>query len=230
MNNVSIILDIILVVTLILCVFEGYRKGFLKSLIGLIGKIVSIIVSAYISLPVAQYLYNNIISKRLASIVKTALMAPNQIEAISEFLSHPTISMLGSVGIALPSAEQLAGLGEDSAVRFFTSGPAADFLTSLIRIVLFVLLMFAFSIVVSIIIKIVGGITKLPLIGTVDKTLGLILGIAKGAIWVLILSLVIYVLAIVVQIELITTSTINNTYILDVITENNPIIKMLFKQ
>ena len=30
MNNVSIILDIILVVVLILCVIEGYKKGFLS--------------------------------------------------------------------------------------------------------------------------------------------------------------------------------------------------------
>ncbi|MBQ4100557.1 MAG: CvpA family protein, partial [Oscillospiraceae bacterium] len=52
MNNVSIILDIILVVVLILCVIEGYKKGFLKSLIGLIGKIASIIVATYLSLPI----------------------------------------------------------------------------------------------------------------------------------------------------------------------------------
>ncbi|MBQ4100370.1 MAG: CvpA family protein [Oscillospiraceae bacterium] len=230
MNNLSIILDIILVVVLLLCVFEGYKKGFLKSLVGLIGKIASIIVSAYISLPIAQYLYNNIISHRLANIIKNALMAPNQMEAISEFLSHPTITMLSSVGIAIPSAEQLVSFGEDSAVRLFTSGAAADFLTSFIRIVLFVVLMFAFNLIISVVIKLIVKITKLPLIGTVDKTLGVILGIAKGAIWVLIISVVIYVLAVVVQVEFITTSTINNTYILDVITENNPIIKMLFKQ
>lgn len=229
MNNLSIILDIILVIVLILCLFEGYKKGFFKSLIGLIGKIASIIASAYISLPVAQYLYNNIISKRLASIVKTALSTPNQVEAISEFLSHPTIKMLSSVGISLPSPEQLVGLGEDAAVRFFTSGPAAHFLTSVLRIGLFILLMFAFNIIISVIIKLVVNATKLPLIGVIDKTLGVILGILKGAIWLLIISVVIYVLSVVEQFEYITTSTINNTYILDVITENNPIIKMLFK-
>ncbi len=228
MNNVSIILDIILVVVLILCVIEGYKKGFLKSLIGLIGKIASIIVATYLSLPIAQYLYDNIIAKRLASLVREALAVPNQAEALSEFLSHPTIAMLGSVGISLPSAEQLIGLGEESAIQFFTSGAVGDFLSSLIRGFAFILLMFLFSIVVSIVIRVVGGITRLPLIGTVDRTLGLMLGAIKGALWLFIISVAIYVLAVVVQIELITTSTINNTYILDVITENNPIIKILF--
>ncbi|MBQ4100068.1 MAG: CvpA family protein, partial [Oscillospiraceae bacterium] len=173
-------------------------------------------------------LYDNIIAKRLASLVREALAVPNQAEALSEFLSHPTIAMLGSVGISLPSAEQLIGLGEESAIQFFTSGAVGDFLSSLIRGFAFILLMFLFSIVVSIVIRVVGGITRLPLIGTVDKTLGLMLGVIKGVLWLFIISVAIYVLAVVVQIELITTSTINNTYILDVITENNPIIKMLF--
>ena len=158
------IIDIILVIIFILSLILGYRKGFTNSLIHTFGWVGSIVVSYLVNRPVCAFLKDN------TGLYDYLYESVKQNVAASADTSTSLIPTLFG-GILLKAQEELA-------VRI------AD---SIYAVICFLLVLFAIKIILWLIALAVSKKHNDGVIGFVDGLLGMLAGIIRGIIIVLLL-------------------------------------------
>ena len=202
------ILTIIILAVLILSVIGGYKKGFLKTAFSLVAWIVVLILCNFVTPIVTDML----VEKTDIEVVvqKTVDTKIDQVinETITETIEGTDLAELEA---ALPAELKDALLGENGSLQeVVTNGVDLDTaglvngIVGILGFVITVIVLRLAMLVVELALNLVG---KLPLIGPMDKILGLACGAGKGIIlcWV--------ILAVVSALALTGTNTELATYI-----------------
>lgn len=202
------ILTIIILAVLILSVIGGYKKGFLKTAFSLVAWIVVLILCNFVTPIVTDML----VEKTEIEVVvqKTVDTKIDQVinETITETIEGTDLAELEA---ALPAELKDALLGENGSLQeVVTNGVDLDTaglvngIVGILGFVITVIVLRLAMLVVELALNLVG---KLPLIGPMDKILGLACGAGKGIIlcWV--------ILAVVSVLALTGTNTELATYI-----------------
>ena len=202
------ILTIIILAVLVLSVIGGYKKGFLKTAFSLVAWIVVLILCNFVTPIVTDML----VEKTEIEVVvqKTVDTKIDQVinETINETIEGTDLAELEA---ALPAELKDALLGENGSLQeVVTNGVDLDTaglvngIVGILGFVITVIVLRLAMLVVELALNLVG---KLPLIGPMDKILGLACGAGKGIIlcWV--------ILAVVSVLALTGTNTELATYI-----------------
>lgn len=184
----SIILDVIVVAIVLLYALRGWRKGFFRSLMGLIGAIVALLAALTVSRFLSQWIFDLFIRAPLSETVSQA-MAENGAATASGIMNSLPTYLQGMVGWTENSAQELQGVISNGA------GQAADILVNLISplvinlimIVMTIILFIIFLIIVRLILRLLNKVTRIPVIKQLNGILGFLLGIGKGIliVWIL---------------------------------------------
>ncbi len=200
MNFLVDLLPIVLIIIL-LCI--GYKKGFLY----MIYSFVSFFVSAFI----AWLLYGKVSEILVLLNVDTWVS--------SHFFKSPDTSAADTLPPYLQSMVENKQMNIMEALN-------AKFVHLSLNIISFVIVLILTWIIVRIIKKTIHLVSKTPILGTADKLGGAALGAAEAVVVILIVLSVIYVSSSFLDNNTLEQS-INNSYLLKFLYENNPIIKML---
>ena len=186
------ILVIIILGIFLLSLFAGYKNGFMKTVFSLVAWIIALVVCNVATPLVADFL-----------IEKTTIAMDVQLvieEKINEALAQTIeTTELEAINAAIP--EELKGLlfGEDetfgdsiSVGNVFDVAPLVETVMSIIAFLVVIVVTRILLLVVELVL---GIASKLPLIGPLDKLLGLVCGVGKGLIWCWVILAIISVLA-----------------------------------
>ena len=186
------ILVVIIFAVFLLSIFVGYKNGFLKTVFSLVAWMIALVVCNVATPLVADFLME-----------KTTIAMDVQIvieEKINEVLAQTIdVSEIGAINAAIP--EELKGLlfGEEetfgdsiSVGQVFDVAPLVESVMSIIAFLIVIVVTRVGLLVVELVL---GIASKLPLIGPLDKLLGLVCGAGKGLIWCWVILAVISVLA-----------------------------------
>lgn len=182
-------------------IVSAYHKGFLRSIISVIGYIASIFVAIYLSKYISAFIYNTFIRENIIKSVQNVLLtnpqAGNIDNAVNQFLSElPSLfekSVLvyfnGKQGvidsIANSSKEITTNLGIVVADNIV--GPIIiGLLQTISCIVIFIICTF----IVKIVSRMFGGFSNVPVLGTINSILGAIIGIAQAGVWLFVLAII----------------------------------------
>jgi uncharacterized membrane protein required for colicin V production len=188
----QLVIDILLIVVFALLVFRGWRRGFMKSVLSLGRLILSLIITVLFGSAFAAWLDAKFINPPVFDAV---------FKKLSEIAAEVTATAEGGVDALvekIPEAfrgyldlETLDPSAEINALVEQWSHTVADSISKVIATVLGYILLFIIAfIVLTVAIFIISKVAKLPFIKTADKLLGLVVGIASGAIAVIFLSVV----------------------------------------
>lgn len=188
----QLVIDILLIVIFALLVFRGWRRGFMKSVLSLGRLILSLIITVLFGSAFAAWLDAKFVNPPIFDAV---------FKKFSEIAAEVTATAEGGVDALvekIPEAfrgyldlETLDPSAEINALVEQWSHTVADGISKVIATVLGYILLFIISfIVLTVAIFIISKVAKLPFIKTADKLLGLVVGIASGAIAVIFLSVV----------------------------------------
>ena len=233
------ILVVLILAIVLFSVLAGYKNGFLKTAFSLVSWIVVLVICNVATPMVTQML----IEKTDIEITIQAALDAKIDEVISNALAESGVSELPDVlanGVSLEIPEELqAALPEELKNMLQNGNPELDGVThnvidtaaiaeSVVGIIA-LLIVLVFSRVAIMVVNIVLGIaSKLPLIGPLDKILGLACGAGKGWIWSWIVLASVSVLALTgVNTEL--AGYIAESQILTWLQENNVILNLLIK-
>ncbi len=231
----SIILDVILLTVFAAFIFTAAKKGFMQSLLELIAVIVALALSYQFSPVVAQAAYDNIVEENLIETVEmqideglnmtsSAVQAEVLFEAIPDFM----VSFASSVGIDLEdvktkiTSEALSA--ENIATELVTKVAqpiVVAALTALAFLLLSAILLFALRWVAQILAK----LFKLPLVGTVNKVLGGVLGACKGVMVIIFVSTLLKLIFAGGDTEF--AAMVNGSYVVGLLDNVNPFIESL---
>lgn len=199
------IIDLLLVVLAIAIVVMSSRKGFVASCLDAFSVVISGFASYKIFEPVSEWVYNLFVR----DLVKTTFA-----RALDDISSNHTVSEKVSIMIdALPqSALKIAermGFNAKSFVNSFNQSLAADkdafieavtdkvaynVMITLTQIIVFI----ALFVVLGLLIRLVASflseyLKKIPVVGGMDTFLGGVLGLVKGAIVLVVVTSILYI-------------------------------------
>lgn len=171
------ILLIFIVCLFVVQMFLGYKEGFAKVAFSLVAWLIGII-AAYMLTPVVA---NEITTKtELATTIETAIY--EQItNAVGELNMEGFVSLPYAVqDILLGDYESVDALIQNGAVQALD---IAGMTNSIINILALIIVLLGIRVVFVIVEKLMGGVSKLPLIGLANKLLGVAAGVARALMW-----------------------------------------------
>lgn len=212
------ILDLIFLLIVAIFVFISVKKGFVRSLIEVVGYVLAIVLAISISTPSSNYIYDKAIEPGLITSINNAIEEKSDaaIEGLPEFIK----GILNNTDIFtdienILSGDKVTSIAQE--ISEIVKPIAISVLKTILSIVIFVILL----IVVSILAKIINSMFKGVVLGTANKVLGAALGGVKGIIFACIFCLAVYFITAVSTKEWLffTDEAINNSYICSSIVE-----------
>lgn len=180
----ALVYDLIFLVLFAFAAVKSWQKGFLAGLTELIGALLGVGIAIWGSRTLAPQIYAQFLSGTVTDKVQSAVAqsggdiaaAVQGLDFLPESLRNTLAGVLVTAGQALP--EQISNVLEPVIVP-------------LVQVVLFVLLCLVVRWVFHLLVSLLRHVNGVPLVGGVNRLLGLLLGLCTGALdcWLLALAL-----------------------------------------
>ncbi len=197
MEYLPLILDGILILILVASIFDGRRKGFVKTVLSLAVTVISFVIAKEFAAPLADWINTNFIHDMgvqwLANLISDNITSGTQavVDAIPQSVAEAVTAFANTKVEALVSgvtdSVQITAVAE----KIYTAAELA-FINMFITAVSFLVIFAISKVVLSIGASLINGIFKLPLLKGINKFLGGLAGALKGAVAVGIVCLVLY--------------------------------------
>lgn len=189
-----IILDILVIAIILIYAFISAKRGFMRTAIELVGFVLAVYLSFAVGGAVADGIYGSVVEPAIVDTIvdtvdeTTTNSINGAVDAVWQGMPELITKAAGNLGVTsdavksdisaqafnTESFEELAQQVADSVAR----PVVIPLIKTVVGFILFVILLF----VVKILARIVNRAFSLPLIGGLNRTLGGILGAAKGVI------------------------------------------------
>ncbi|MDR0913698.1 MAG: CvpA family protein [Oscillospiraceae bacterium] len=181
--------DIFLIAIIALCFFIGLAKGAAKMLLGLAAIIVAGILASWLSPIVSEWLYNTFFYNTVHTAAQNALLGNGTADSLAMGMQD----MPEIVKLVLGDGQSLAstingGLAQAAAVL---EESAKKIVVALLGIFVIIILFVVLSVVAKLLSKIITKVFELPVLRTLNKFLGCVLGFAQGVVISIVLIYVI---------------------------------------
>lgn len=192
----SFIIDVFITVLFFCFIVTGYRKGFLKSVLGLISTILASIISGYLAKPIASFIYEFFIYRGLRdkfSLIMSStpvndarLLLSKVINAIPKFIA----SGLDDYGITNDKImAEINGTGQKAPDDLMNL--LKPVFTGFIRPIIISILFIALVLLFGVAIRVINNAKRISIINKLDSCLGAGLGVIKFGITLLLFVTVI---------------------------------------
>lgn len=188
----QLVIDILLIVIFGLLVFRGWWRGFIKSVMSLGRLILSVVVTVAFGTPFAAWIDAKFVNPPIYEFVfKKLSTVAAEVTATAEGGVDALVEKIPNAFRGYLDLESLDPTAEINALVEEWSRTAADGMSKIASTVIGYVLLFVLTfIVLTVVIFIVSKVAKLPAIKTVDKLLGLVVGIFSGAVAVIFISVI----------------------------------------
>ena len=176
--------DAVIVVIFLLFIILGVKRGFVRSVLDLVGTLAAMLVSMWFSGIAAQWVFSTFLQESLPRQIAEALQAAPPADAADAVLSVVPEILRGGLeafGITSDAINQaVAGTSGQAAAAVVAvlSPMVVSVLRGLFALVLFVFLLVIFRILSGVVCR----IFRLPVLRQLDKGLGILLGVAQAAL------------------------------------------------
>lgn len=228
MNIVGIVIDVVVIAIMLISAFIGYKKGFFKSFLSLFSWVVCLIIAVFTAKYVATWINGMFnFSELIGNGIGKGLVGINEVfgKQISEFASKEEIisALNGTNGIVL---ELVKIVFNHTAVDMTSTSTIATVVGGAIGQVCMViisgfLVFIVLKVVIALLSKLFDNITRIKILGGINKLLGLAFGAVKGAILVIVLNLALVGLSLI--------PAVNNT-VTPVIQNNTTVEKVIYNE
>lgn len=232
----AIIFDVAVFAIVILLLILGYKRGFIRTVINLVGYAVSAVLAFFISQPVAGFIFESFFRKgsvdmingelgklsggqSVAELLDTAFAAiPERISALASSYVGSLDQIKDTIAASAPTTADVATAVVDQVI-----GPIA---TIMIQSIVFLVLFIVFCILVKLVTKTLKIIDKLPVIGTANAVLGLVVGLVQAVIFLFIFTSVV---ALIIQLsgnqmDAVNSEIVGQSHVFKAIYNMNPFV------
>ena len=188
----QLVIDILLIAVFALLVFRGWWRGFIKSVLSFGRLVLSLIITILFGSTFASWLDVKFINPPVfEAVFKKFSKVAADVTATAEGGIDALVEKIPNAFRGYLDLESVDPTAEINALVEEWSHTVANGISRVISLILGFVLLFAISfIILTIVIFIVSKLAKLPLVNTVDKLLGLVVGIFSGAVGVIIISII----------------------------------------
>lgn len=217
--------DLLLVALFALCVYVGWRRGFIKTVSGLIALALAVLVSAALSGPIADWAYTSMLEPNISSTLEAQLPAEvlpeaAEIDVALEKLP-PFVTDLLAAGEAIDGEVVLSKLGAvangENIATAITEKVIAPIVLPLLEMLCSVLLFIAVYVIALFVLRLLNVVAKLPVLKQLNGLLGMVAGVITGAVWVLFVARILYVVAGLGWVDWLTPAVLGQTLLVSLV-------------
>lgn len=188
----GIVIDILLVLVVLFFVWRSAKRGFVRTLIDLVGYIAAFAVAFSLSGPVAELAYDSLVRPSVTEAVQKSIESGGnsaQAAADAVFDSMPAFleKAAGNIGITRQSTEEqcsaVISQGAASAADAVAAHAVEPVIMSIFKFLAMLIMLVLLMCIVRAVSRMLNAvISKTPLIGGANRVLGAVLGALKGGI------------------------------------------------
>lgn len=190
----NVVWDVGLGLILISILWSSWKRGFLVSLIRLVGTAAGFALASFLKGPVARWAYDSFLQHRVENYVADALAAQGDVvtaalqnlDRAGALAAQMLSATLAEYGLDFFAGQDAAQMGSEILGRISQNGldPAAaiaqvavrPLVMTVLETAVFFLLLFLVDIVVRTVARIGLGVNRIPLLGTLNRFAGLLCG------------------------------------------------------
>lgn len=183
----AVLVDVILIIVVVATVFHYSRKGFVAGLLDLVGNLASLVLAWVVSGRVSPTVFENFFKSGL--IDKTA-------EALQQQGTASVTALLENLGAVLPqqlqetltsSLDGILNSGAPDIAQQIVENIVAPLVVPLITVVVFFATFALCKLLVALLVAVLTNINRIPMLGAVNRTLGVVIGLVAGFINVMLI-------------------------------------------
>lgn len=199
----NFVFDILLLALFVLFIILGYKRGFIKTVSGLVALVVAVLLASSLSGPIANGVYTGTVHPTVLNALEEEIsteVLPSETELDTAIENMPgwisALLAVGEVGdgAAILDKVDAVEMGK-SAANTIMDVVVTPLVLPMMQMLCSVLLFLVAYIVVSLLLGLLDLVAKLPILKQLNKILGLIAGVATGALWVIFAARILYLLA-----------------------------------
>ncbi|MDF2566913.1 MAG: hypothetical protein K0R90_369 [Oscillospiraceae bacterium] len=236
-----ILIDILVIIVSCGIVYAAYKKGFIRTIISLVGCLVAILLASALSKPVAEFVFDNYIqssitqsiSKNLNSSLsenntseQAAKAADAVFSGLPDFAENYIIANVGSKQEIIDQIKESKNDGIQSAANSVVRTVIRPLAVMAIKSISFIIIYALLMIAVSFIDRLFKGIKYVPIVGTMNAIMGGVIGIFQAVVFIYIIAILIkFIIGITGnQNGIINESVVESSYIFNIFYKYNPLI------
>lgn len=239
-GSYGLILDIFFLAFAVLTIFIARKKGFVLTLLDFAAFFLAVFLAIPVSGWLAEGVYNTFISQsvvtalesQLPSAASSAEIAAQVNAVLSDFPDFVT-AYASSIGIDISEISRqvsAAGASAGSLAQTVEANIVAPIVTAVCKAIIFVILLIIFVILLKIAARLINQFFKLPVLKTLNGTLGAILGVLKAAVGIVIICSVIGLIGeLTAESTPVIQNSVNDSVVAEFVNDHNPIIEYLSK-
>ncbi|MFT8887998.1 MAG: CvpA family protein [Ethanoligenens sp.] len=219
----SVLLDVLTVLIILATIWLSYRRGFLYTVIGLVGYVLAVFAAIALSVPLGSWIYTHLLQNIMLAHVKNYL-AGHTLSSLTEQFGQSIQQF--APGLNLNSLfQQRTGQLENAAMQAVIQPIGM----SIGRGIAFIILFFLFITAVHIFENLSLGISRVPVLGALNRIGGAVLGIVKAFLMLFVICTLISALLPILNVSNfpITTAVIDQTSVFKYFYQSNPFAKIL---
>lgn len=209
--KINIIIDVIAVAIIWITAVKGYKKGLVRTLYGVVAFILAGILTAYSYKYVCEYLMSLNFVQELTGKINGYIT--------ESIISNSDLSIIMPVWMSNSVTEEL------QSAQVTASAKIIEILIMIITVIITYLLV---KLVLGVCVGILDAIMKLPILDTVNRTGGMLSGIIKGVLIVLLCFAVVSLFVTAEKYQYI-HSAINETFVAKYFYNNNLLMRLIMK-
>lgn len=198
MNTVALIVTIIVALFLVFCLFNGYRKGFLRIVLTTLALVLTIVLAGILATPFTKWIKTTFIGTSVERSVEKYVdkKIDDSTAAIIDRVSEAQTKVIDALPLPKFLRDDIEEKNVDSQYRLMGVNNFKDYLSTrlsdmLIKAISYIILMVLIYIIIRIILRVIGVIGRIPILRGINRLLGALLCLVEGV-------LVIYILCILV--------------------------------
>lgn len=239
-DSYGLILDIFFLAFAVLTIFIARKKGFVLTLLDFAAFFLAVFLAVPVSGWLAEGVYNTFISQgvvtaleaQLPSAASSAEIAAQVNAVLSDFPDFVT-AYASSIGIDISEISRqvsAAGTSAGSLAQTVEANIVAPIVTAVCKAIIFVILLIILVILLKIAARLINQFFKLPVLKTLNGTLGAVLGVLKAAVGIVIICSVIGLIGeLTAESAPVIQNSVNDSVVAEFVNDHNPIMEYLFK-
>lgn len=180
--DLALILDIILLAILVLVVWLYAKKGFVAGLLQFVGSILSLLGALLLSRKVAPMLFDRFLRSSFVERMEETIAREGTVDLaglLDQFAGFLPDQLQQKI---LQSADSLIGAARPDLAQAVVTEVIEPLLTPIITVVLFFVAFGLCRFLVSFLVAVLTNLNKIPLVGGVNKLLGVGMGLLAGLV------------------------------------------------
>ena len=188
----ALILDVILIAVIVLTAFHYKKKGFVAGLLDLVGNLLALLVAWIASDRISPTVFENFFKQGLIEKITQTVQEQGTSGLTMLVENFSSILPGGMADKVTRSLQDILGSGApDLAVRIVDT-ILTPLIVPMITVVLFFIAFAVCKLVISMLVAVLTNINKIPVIGSVNELLGILVGVAGGLLNVVLLLCLIW--------------------------------------